>query len=355
MKIANKLLSIPLIQGGMGIGISLSKLAGAVAKEGAMGVVSAINPGYREPDFKQDNLAANSRALTAEIEEARRLSNGHGLIGVNIMCAINQYKEMVQVAAKAKADALICGAGLPLNLPELVADKNILLAPIVSSARAARTICEAWRRRYQRFPDFLVLEGPLAGGHLGFKWADLKPLQINLEKLLKELVTWRKSYTSEHQIELPVFAAGGIRTATEVENLQALGAAGVQVGTPFIATFECDAPQSFKDALISATEEDIRLIESPVGMPARAIQSPLLRKLDEVKRIPPRYCVDCLKTCDPRTTKYCINEALQSAITDNPQTGLFFSGARIDGLKKIVSVRERIREFFPQIGDRSHE
>ncbi len=356
MRLGHRHLRLPLLQGGMGIGVSLSKLAGAVAREGAMGVISAINPGYREADFESDNLAANRRALAKEIHEARKIADGQGLIGVNIMCAISQYKEMVETAAKAGADALICGAGLPLNLPELVPSREILLAPIVSSARAARLIAETWWRRYERYPDFLVLEGPLAGGHLGFKWPELEATAKTLKDLLRELVAWRDTFREENQHELPIFAAGGIRSAEERRELMDLGADGIQLGTPFIATEECDAPAAMKEALIAASDEDIRLIQSPVGLPGRALFSPLLKKLEEVPRIPPRHCVKCLKTCDPKTTKYCINEALQAAIRGDRENGLFFSGAKIGGIRRLTSVRERIREFFPEYyGDTDDE
>lgn len=347
MKIGAYELKLPLIQGGMGIGISLSGLAGAVAAEGGMGVISAINPGYREEDFTNDSLQANIRALANEIRKAREKARGRGLIGVNVMCAISQFKDMVVTAARAGANALICGAGLPLSLPELVPDPSVLLAPIVSGQRAARILFDKWVRSYRRFPDFLVLEGPLAGGHLGFKREQIEREDQSLEQLLRQLIPWRDEMERVHSISLPVFAAGGIRDAKDVERVMSLGANGIQVGTPFIATHECDAAEELKRYLIRSGEADVRIIRSPVGMPGRALASPLLEKVASEGRVAPEQCARCLKNCHPAETPYCINAALQAAVKGDTERGLFFSGAKIEGLDRIISVKERIGQFFP--------
>ena len=331
-------LATPIVQGGMGIGVSLGRLAGTIARFGGMGTISAIHPGYRVPKFEEDRLAADVRAIHEEVAKARDIAQGNGLIAVNIMVAITEFENMVKASVEAGADALVCGAGLPLKLPELVGDSDIKLIPIVSGVRAAQLIMRAWGRHYGRRPDAFVLEGPLAGGHLGFKLEELKN-PVPLLSMVKEFSAWLK----KDQLDIPLIVAGGIEPE-DVPALRDAGADAIQLGTAFIATEECDAHPIFKDQIIRATESII--IQSPVGMPGRALFTPLQERLRNVDRIPSLCCTNCLKPCDPRTTVYCIKDALLASARGVLERGLFFAGAGVGKFSKIVSVGDRIAQYL---------
>ncbi|MBM6968516.1 NAD(P)H-dependent flavin oxidoreductase [Pseudoramibacter alactolyticus] len=339
-------LTFPLLQGGMGVGISLGRLAGAVAREGCMGTLSTADCGYREPDFYRHPDAANLRALREEIHRAFALSRGNGLIAVNAMVASTQYADAVRAAVDAGVDAVVSGAGIPLSLPEYAEDGPAMIAPIVSSGRAAALICKTWHQRYHRLPDFVVLEGCEAGGHLGFKKrALLTGTCAPLSALIPEVIDALAPYRDLAGRDIPIFAAGGIRSRSDLNAMMALGAAGVQVATPFIATKECDASQDYKQVLIDADPEEIRIVQSPVGMPGRALNTPLMQHLDDIGRIPPRRCSHCIKSCDPAKVPYCITEALIQAARGNRDAGLFFCGSQIAGLQGIRTVKDVVADF----------
>lgn len=325
----------PLMQGGMGVGISLGNLAGAVACEGAIGTISAVNIGFKEEGFKENPLETNLKSIEKEIKKARELSNNKGLVAINIMVALNDYEKLVQKASEEKVDLIVSGAGLPLNLPEYVSE-DVLIAPIVSSKRALRLIIKSWIRNYNRLPDLVVVEGPLAGGHLGFK--DKEDLDSKtLVEIVKEVKEYIKEVEEEYNKKIYIFAAGGIRNKFQRDELMLAGADGIQVGTPFILTKECDASIEFKEEIKNATDKDIEIINSPVGMIARAINNDFVKTTKE-NRIKSRNCINCLKTCNPKTTKYCIKDALNdSAIGEK---GLVFSGANINELNEIVDVKD---------------
>lgn len=338
MQLGSKTLALPLIQGGMGIGVSLGKLAGHVARTGAMGVVSAANPGYAEADFWQNPVGANFRALKREIQKAKELSQGKGLVGVNVMVATQDYAQCVTTAMDAGADAIISGAGLPLKLPELAAGRDVLIAPIVSSGKAASLICRSWQKRYQRLPDFLVLEGSLAGGHLGFPLEQLQSGTTSpLPQLLDEVIEATKPFG-----HLPVFVAGGIESGKELVNWIEAGAAGVQVATQFIATHECDASQGYKEIMVNAKPQDVTIVKSPVGMPGRALLSPLMERVAQGRRELIKHCSRCLAHCNPAETPYCITKALIDGVEGKWETGLFFCGANVGNIKEIVSVKQLV-------------
>lgn len=345
MLIRNRELSLPIIQGGMGVGISLSGLAGAVAACGGMGVISAAHPGYREPDFRRNMLEANLRSLTREIARAKEIASGAGLVGVNIMVAAKHYEEFVRTTIDAGADAIISGAGLPTELPAIAGDADILLAPIVSSGRAARLICRKWERS-GRLPDFVVIEGCRAGGHLGFSPEELESGTAQpLAEILPEVLAELRPFEERCGRTIPVFVAGGIFTGADLAEARRLGAAGVQMATRFIATDECDADLRYKQAMVDASPEDAVIIKSPVGMPGRALNSPLIRRIAAEGRIPPRRCVNCLRPCDPATTAYCITDALIAAAEGDWENGLFFCGDNVGRVDRIVSVRELMKEL----------
>lgn len=343
MKLGNRTLEIPLIQGGMGVGVSLGNLAGSVMNQGAMGVISCAQPGYRKENFYKDNLNVNIEALFEEVELARSLSNNKGLLGVNIMVAGRQYESIVKAACEAKVDAIISGAGLPLDLPKYVT-KDILIAPIVSSQKALELILKVWTKRYDRVPDFIVVEGPLAGGHLGFKLDELKS---NSTQSLEEIVFEVKETLNQQNLDIPIFGAGGIMTHQDVLKVQAAGADGVQVATRFIVTKECDAHENFKQAILNINPEDIAFIKSPSGYPGRGALTPFTQEFmlrDENIKI--NRCVACLKSCNPQSTIYCITQALIDSVSGNVDEGVLFCGARAHELKEMSTVKEVIEDLM---------
>ncbi|WP_029324523.1 NAD(P)H-dependent flavin oxidoreductase [Butyrivibrio sp. AE3004] len=348
MNINGKELVHGIIQGGMGVGVSLSELAGSVAKEGCMGVISSVNIGFKEPDFQTNPFEANIRALKAHIRRAKEISHGNGLIGVNIMVAVSHYEETVKAAIAAGADAIISGAGLPLNLADLVKDSQTLFAPIVSSKRAANLLCKTFVKRAGIIPDFIVIEGHKAGGHLGFSADDINrnDCQSNLQ-ILKEVKEVIKPFEDEFKKNIRIFLGGGIFDGKDIAEAIAAGADGVQIGTRFIATNECDADDAFKRVIVDATEDDIRIIKSPVGMPARAIYTQLLQSLDNGKTFFAKTCNNCLTAC-PKGDKipYCISRALIAAAQGNKDEGLFFCGENASRVSNIVSVKELIDELI---------
>lgn len=347
-KIGSKVLDFPLIQGGMGVGVSLGNLAGHVAKEGCMGVISTVQVGYRKEGFYRDSLSCNREALKEEIRKAREISEGKGLIAINCMVATVQYEEMIQAALEEGIDAIISGAGLPLHLPKIAGDHDVLLAPIVSGAKAAKVILQNWKRRYNRFADFIVLEGRGAGGHLGFKKEEIEDPSKQLDVLLKEVIGEVQPYEEEKGEAIPVFVAGSVFDGYELARYQKKGAFGAQIGTRFIATYECDASPEFSKVICEAGDDDVMILQSPVGMPGRVISTEFTRKVKKEGRIAPKRCVNCLKTCDPATTPYCISEALIHAVKGEVEQGLFFSGENAGRIDRIYHVQELIDEIRNQ-------
>ena len=349
MKLGNRELALPLIQGGMGVGVSMGGLAGSVAAEGAMGTLSTADAGWNEPDFAAHPQQANLRALRREVQRAKRLAAGAGLVAVNAMVATRQYADSVRTALEAGADAIVSGAGLPLELPALAEGFEALLAPIVSGPRAAQLICRTWAKRYGRVPDFVVLEGCQAGGHLGFEEADLLSGRCApLSRLIPEVLAALRPFEEKFGRAIPLFCAGGVATGAEMARCTRLGAAGAQLATRFIATEECDAGQGYKDVLLAARPEDLRIIHSPVGMPGRAVNSPLVQRLAAGMRQPPAHCSGCIKSCRPAETPFCITHALIEAVKGNWEEGLFFSGSRVDLVDRMRTVPDLIDELMKE-------
>lgn len=344
MKIGKFNLEVPIVQGGMGVGVSLGRLAGSVAKEGGVGTISYVGIGYRDPDFYKDIDEANKKAFVEELAKAREISQGRGMIAINIMQAITNFEEHVRFVANTGVDAIVVGAGLPLNLPSLVEGSDVLIAPIISSKRALDLICRTWTKKYNRLPDYVVVEGSKAGGHLGFKQAEIEEPRP-LKEILEEVVAYRdeKGYT------FPIIAGGGVISSSDVKEMLDSGASGVQLGTRFIATYESDVSDEFKNQIINATADDVRLIFSPVGMPARAVWTPLLDNVEKYGRIKPKRCVNCLVPCDPKTTKYCISEALINSAKGNMEEGLVFSGENVDQVNELKSVKEIIEDLTKEL------
>ena len=344
LKIGNLIAKLPIIQGGMGVGVSLSNLAGNVAKYGAIGVISAAHPGYLEKDFEKNTLQANIRALKYHIRKAKELSN-NGIIGVNIMVAMKNYKELVQASIEGGADLIISGAGLPLKLPEYTKNSEIKILPIVSSSKATRLILSYWKKHYNRIADGIIVEGPEAGGHLGFK-ADGIENDINkFESNVKDILKTVKDLEREYSKEIPVIVAGGVFDSNDIKRYMELGANGVQIGSRFVTTYECDVDMKFKEAYLNCNKSDIKIVKSPVGMPGRAINNNFLRRINnESNKI--SKCYNCLVPCNPSTTPYCISEALINAAQGDIDNGLIFCGANAYRINKMMSVKELLDELI---------
>lgn len=348
IKIGNKITTVPIIQGGMGIGVSLSSLASAVANAGGIGVISGVQIGFREADFDRNTQEANLRALSKEIKKARALSPD-GIIGVNLMVAIKNYADMVKVAVEEKVDLIISGAGLPKDLPELVKGSDTKIAPIVSSPKAAILLTKLWLRRYDYLPDLLIVEGPLAGGHLGYTFEELED-GPKLEDLVTDVIEAIKPFEESTGRKIPVIAAGGIYDGDDIDKFLKLGATGVQMGTRFVATHECDASPEFKKAYMDAKKEDIDFILSPVGMPGQAIINPFIKKIKAQKEKITK-CYNCLTPCNPAKSPYCISTALINAVTGKGDEGLIFIGKTGYKINKIVSVDELMKELSERINN----
>lgn len=342
--IGNLTAKIPIIQGGMGVGISRYKLASAVAREGGIGIISTAQIGYDEKGFNKKQLDTNLKAIDKHINLAKAEANG-GIIGVNIMVATKGYEHYVKAACEAETDIIISGAGLPINLPELTKDYDVKIAPIVSSKKAAEVILRMWDKKYNKIPDFIVIEGPRAGGHLAFKPEELDNIDgIDFDSEIIEVIESKKEYEAKYNREIPVIVAGGIMYQEDIKHVLSLDANGVQMGSRFVATKECDASDEFKNAYINATKDDITIGISPVGLPGRAINNSFLKRTKE-GRIPVSKCYLCLEKCNPRTTPYCITSALISAVKGDLENGLIFCGQRVDEIKEISTVKDIFNEL----------
>jgi nitronate monooxygenase len=339
LRIGDLLAKLPIIQGGMGVRISLANLAAAVANEGGIGVIATAGIGFQEPDNGTNFLEASIRALKREITKAREMTKG--ILGVNIMGALTNYADMINTCIEEKIDIIFSGAGLPLHLPQfLKKDSKTKLVPIVSSARAASIISKTWTEKYNYPPDAVVVEGPLAGGHLGFKEEQINDIDFVLEKIVPEVIEAMKPFEKKYGRLIPVIAAGGIYTGEDIHKFFQLGAAGVQMGTRFVSTFECDASMEFKQTYIDSTVEDIVIIKSPVGMPGRAIKNKFIEAVENGKKHPFKCPYHCIKTCDYTNTPYCIAFALTNAYKGNLEHGFAFAGENAYRVNCIISVKE---------------
>ena len=313
LKIGNLLAPVPIVQGGMGVGISLAGLASAVADQGGIGVISSAGLGVIYKDYSKDYRTASIWGLKQELKKAREATKG--IVGVNVMVAMSNFADMVRTAIAEKADIIFSGAGLPLNLPSFLTEgAKTKLAPIVSSARAAKLLCQKWFAEYKYIPDAIVVEGPKAGGHLGYKEEQLVDEHYALESIVPEIVAEVHAFEAEHGCHIPVIAGGGIYTGEDIYRIMSLGAEGVQMGT--------------------------RFVKSPVGMPGRAIHSSFLDRVKEGLKRPKNCPFDCIKTCDVTHSPYCIMLALYNAFKGKLQNGYAFCGANAWRAEKIQSVRD---------------
>lgn len=341
LNIGGLTVNLPIIQGGMGVGISLSGLASAVANEGGVGVIAAASIGMFEPNFTSDFVKANIAALKKEIRKARQMTKG--VLGVNIMVALTNFADMVKTAIDEGIDIIFSGAGLPLNLPQyLKKTDRTKLVPIISSPRAAAVITKRWTDKYNYLPDAFVVEGPLAGGHLGFNEQQLQNSEFTLEKIIPKVVAEVKTAEEKYQKSIPVIAAGGVYSGADIHKFLKLGASGVQMATRFVTTDECDASPEFKDAYLNSKEEDLVIIKSPVGMLGRAIKNRFISDVAEGKKKPFKCPFHCITTCDYQKSPYCIALALINAQRGNLRQGFAFSGANAFRAKEIIPVKRLI-------------
>ena len=345
LKIGNLIAKIPVIQGGIGVGVILSRLAGNVASCGGVGVISTAQIGWREPDFYKNPMEANFRAIGKEIQKAREIAKGAGILAVNIMVATQKYEEYVKKAVEAGIDLIISGAGLPVDLPKYVEGTKTKIAPIVSSLKSLKVICKMWDRRYHRMPDLVVIEGPKAGGHLGFSKEELESFTPQIyDEVIRDIIGEVKNYEQKYDCTIPVAVAGGIFDRADMDHALELGADAVQMATRFVATEECDASDAFKQAYIDAKKEDICIVKSPVGMPGRAIRNPFVEKTSKEK-MPIEHCYHCISVCKPAQIPYCITNALVQAVEGNVDNGLIFCGDNVWRCEKIEKVSDIMLEF----------
>ncbi len=339
---------LPIVQGGMGVGVSLSGLASAVANEGGIGVISAAGIGMNEPDYNKNFREANKRALKKEIINARLLSNG--IIGVNIMMALTDHEDLIKVALEEKIDLIIMGAGLPLKIPAMINDAgyknhNTKLVVKVSSGKAAKLIFQYWLNKYNIIPDAVVVEGPLAGGHLGFKRDELIGELVPLDKLIVETVNEIKVFEEKLDKEVPVIAAGGIYTGKDIYNIMQSGAKAVKLGTRFVTTYECDASIEYKESYINCKNEDIVIINSPVGLPGRVVRNGFVDQIMAGNTKPFKCVWNCLSPCNYKEAPYCIAKVLHNSAKGIMSDGFAFAGANAFKATRIQSVAELINEL----------
>lgn len=339
-------LDIPVFQGGMGVGVSLGGLAGAVAAQGGAGTISTAQIGFREPDFAKNPLQANLRAIGKEVQKARKIAKGRGAIGVNIMHVTQNYGEYVKEAIKQKVDFIVSGAGLPMDLPALTKGSSVKIIPVVSSLKAISVISRRWLKKDGKLPDAVLIEGPEAGGHLGFSAEDAQSLtKREFQEEIKKIIAYLRQFGKEHGIRIPVIVAGGIHEHKDACEQFDLGADYIQLGTKMVATEECDASPEYKQAYINCKKEDIRIIKSPVGMPGRVLENAFIKQTKE-QRIPPQKCYGCISVCKPNETPYCITSALIRAVTGDVENGLIFCGANAWKENRIRTVKEVIDEVL---------
>lgn len=344
LQIGNLRAKFPVVQGGMGVGVSLSGLASAVAGQGGIGVISSAGLGLIYKDLSSNYLEAAVLGLKEELAKAREKAKG--IIGVNVMVAMTNFADMVRTSISEKADIIFSGAGLPMDLPSyLTKESNTKLVPIVSSARAAKIICEKWKANYDYLPDAIVVEGPKAGGHLGYKLDELDNPNYSIEQILPQVIEQVEVFRQKYGAKIPVIVAGGIYTGRDIYNMMKLGADGVQMGTRFVTTEECDASIAFKEAYVSAEESDIEIIKSPVGMPGRAIYGPFMQKVRQGLKTPKTCPFHCIKTCDIRQSPYCIMLALYNAYKGNMGAGFAFAGSNAFRATKIDTVKSLFEEL----------
>ena len=346
LRIGDLEINPPIIQGGMGVRVSMAGLASAVANEGGVGVIASVGLGMYENEKASRFVELNNDALRKEIRKARSLTKG--IIGVNVMVVLSNYEDLIRVCVEEEVDMIISGSGLPLDLPKFINGKNIKLVPIVSSVRALNIICRKWKQNYDRVPDAVIVEGVMAGGHLGFNFEDIVENKTStLEQLVVELVEYIKTMDSP----IPLIAAGGVFDGADIVKYLKLGASGVQMATRFVCTDECDVHPDFKQAYITSKKEDIVIIKSPVGLPGRVIKNKFVDDLVAGRKVPFKCAHHCLRTCDPKTIPYCIAKVLANSSKGLLDDSFVFAGSNAYRCTEIVPVKT----LMDQLKDEMHQ
>ncbi len=348
LNIGNLKVKLPIIQGGMGVAVSLSGLASAVANAGGIGVISAAAIGMTDPNYMKKFHEANKRALRKEIREAK--SKTDGVLGVNIMMALTDHEELIKVAVEEKIDVIFIGAGLPLKIPAILSEAgldghNTKLVPKVSSAKAANLIFRYWASKYNFVPDAVVVEGPMAGGHLGFQKDKLNENMIPLRIPVEETVEVLRPYEKTFGKSIPVIAGGGLQTGKDIYDIMKAGAKAVKIGTRFVPTHECDAAIEYKESYIAAKEEDIVIIDSPVGLPGRVVKNNFVQQIMDGKAKPFKCPWKCLSSCNYKEAPFCIAQALYNSATGKMSEGFAFAGAKAYMAKEITHVSDVIADL----------
>ena len=347
LRIGDLTADLPIVQGGMGVRVSLASLAAAVAEEGGIGTISSIGLGDFEA-ARNEYERISREALQEEIRKARAMTQG--VLAVNFMGVLSNVEDLLRAAVQEGIRIIVFGAGLPMRLPKIVAERDVNLVPIVSSARGAELVLRGWAKRFDRTAAAIILEGPLAGGHLGFTVEQLDHLEdYTLEALVPELVEAVKPYEDRFGEKIPIIAGGGIFNGGDIARMLSLGASGVQMATRFVCTEECDAAQAFKQTYLDAVEEDIVIIKSPVGLPGRAVRNKFLRDLETVDKLSINCPYHCLTVCKIAEAKFCIAQALLNAYRGDIDHGLVFCGQNAHRIDKIVTVKELIAELVAEL------
>lgn len=344
LKIGDITVKYPIIQGGMGVGVSLSNLASAVTNAGGIGVISTAQIGFKEKDFFNNPIKTNLLSIKKEIKLAKDKCK-NGIIGANIMVATKGYADYVKAAVEAGIDIIISGAGLPTMLPKLVENTKVKIAPIVSSLKATKVILKLWDKHNSRTADMVIIEGPKAGGHLGYKKDELNITDNQFDDIVISIISEVKKYSQKYNIDIPVIVAGGIYDGNDIAHFLKLGANGVQMATRFVATEECDASLEFKQAYVNAKKDDITIVDSPVGMPGRAIVNPFIIN-SKNKTVKIQKCFGCLTPCNPNQTPYCISRALINSVNGDIDNGLIFCGENAYKVNEITTVPSIFNELI---------
>ena len=330
LNIGDLKVKLPIVQGGMGVAVSLSELASAVANEGGIGVISAAGIGMTEPGYMKKFHEANKRALRKEIRKARNKTSG--VLGVNIMMALTDHEELIRISIEEKIDIIFIGAGLPLKIPTILAEAGLnghhtKLVPKISSAKAANLIFRYWANKFNFVPDAVVVEGPMAGGHLGFKKENLEDNRVPLHKLVEETVAVIRPFENTFGKAIPVIAGGGLQTGKDIYDIMQAGAKGVKIATRFVTTHECDASLEYKESYLSAGRKDIVIIDSPVGLPGRVVKNKFVQQIMNGETKPFKCPWKCLSSCNYKEAPYCIAQALFNSAKGNMDEGFAFAGA----------------------------
>lgn len=335
---------IPVVQAGMGVQVAKSELAAAVARAGGIGCISSVGLGSLEASLA-NYIEESNLKLTQEIRRARELAP-EGILAVNAMVALFNYKEIVEVCVKEKVDMIISGAGLPLPLPGIVGDADIKLVPVVSSGRSMSVIMKAWHRKFNRIPDAVIVEGPKCGGHMAFSWEQLDhPDQVPIAAIRNDVKKVLEPFEAEYGRTIPILGAEGIVNHKDVLSMLELGFDGVQVGTRFICTEESGIDPRSKDIYVKAKDEDVTLIQSPLGLPVKVLRTPLVQRLQREEKIPFGCPFLCLRACGADKARFCLADALVNTLFGNIDEALFMTGSSVGRVNDIIPAEEFFEPF----------